>query len=65
MLSHCITILKKNLFQDGNEYVIKLWNFEQIQNVLKAAGDHKCREAQACLEGIYGTVTCWARESFG
>ena len=38
-------------YQDGGEYVIKVWNFEQIKNVLQAAGEKKCREVQACLEG--------------
>lgn len=38
-------------FQDGDQYVLKVWTFEQINNVLKVAGEGKCREAQACLEG--------------
>ena len=37
--------------QDGEQYVLKVWTFEQIGNVLKVAGERKCREAQACLEG--------------
>lgn len=28
-----------------------MWTFEQIGSVLKVAGDKKCQEAQACLEG--------------
>ena len=34
---------------------MKVWTFEQIGNVLKVAGDKKCQEAQACLEGM-GTI---------
>lgn len=31
---------------------MKVWTFEQISNVLKVAGERKCQEAQACLEGM-------------
>lgn len=31
---------------------MKVWTFEQIINVLKVAGERKCQEAQACLEGM-------------
>ena len=31
---------------------MKVWTFEQISNVLKVAGEKKCQEAQACLEGM-------------
>lgn len=32
---------------------MKVWTFEQISNVLKVAGERKCQEAQACLEGMH------------
>ncbi|KAJ7380448.1 Armadillo repeat-containing protein 4 [Desmophyllum pertusum] len=36
--------------KDGEDFIMKVWTFEQISNVLKAAGEGKCLEAQACLE---------------
>ena len=39
--------------QDGEDFIMKVWTFEQISNVLKAAGEGKCLEAQACLEGMH------------
>ena len=37
--------------QEGEKFILKVWTFEQIGSVLKVAGDKKCQEAQACLEG--------------
>lgn len=36
--------------KDGDDFVMKVWAFEHLNNVLKVAGESKCREAQACLE---------------
>ncbi|PFX30563.1 armadillo repeat-containing protein 4-like [Stylophora pistillata] len=36
--------------KEGENFILKVWTFEQIGSVLKAAGDRKCQEAQACLE---------------
>lgn len=41
----------KIFLQDGEDFIMKVWTFEQIGNVLKVAGERKCQEAQACLEG--------------
>ena len=32
---------------------IKVWCFQQLSNVLKAAGEKKVKEVQICLEGSY------------
>ncbi|XP_032241492.2 outer dynein arm-docking complex subunit 2 [Nematostella vectensis] len=36
--------------KDGNQCVVKVWSFEQIQSILKVAAEKKCQEVQACVE---------------
>lgn len=43
---------------------MKVWTFEQINNVLKVAGEGKCREAQACLEGKLLIKNLYRAKSF-
>lgn len=39
-------------FQDIHDtFTVKVWSFQQMNNVLKAAGPKKVKEVQMCLEG--------------
>lgn len=39
--------------ESSGNYAIKVWSFQQMNNVLKAAGEKKIKEVQMCLEGAH------------
>ena len=44
------------LQESSGGHRISVWSFQQMSNVLKAAGDRKIKEVQMCLEGGYLVV---------
>ena len=44
------------LQESSGGHRITVWSFQQMSNVLKAAGDRKIKEVQMCLEGGYLVV---------